>query len=433
MSSLQQGKLNFNKNFSFNFNGGNLSSDSGLIIIRSFIEKLGIKTLLEEGFDTYENKKHTTASIIEQVIYSVIAGYRSDNAANELKNDPILTNILNKNNLASQSTISRMINSMDESEIDILNRLIEIIYEKGNPVESKKEIILDVDSTLFGTYGKQENTDYNYHYEGKGYHPLLLYDGQNGDLLKVALRSGNVYTSKDIGTFMESIFFWLGKKYPKAKILLRADSGFATPELYNLCEEYGVEFLIRLKSNNILRKYASYILNIFEEECSSNYTKKHELYDDFYYQASSWKKPLRVICKVERAIGELLPRVTFITTSLKTEKKITTKGYNKRGNMENFIKESKIDFFMENTSHSSFLANAAKTLIKSLAYNIINIMKRTILPKDNEKQRLLSIRTNFIKIACRVVKTARRTIFKFCSSYPFQNQFKRIMKAIDSL
>lgn len=91
------------------------------------------------------------------------------------------------------------------------------------------------------------------------------------------------------------------------------------------------------------------------------------MYDEFKYRASSWDKECRVICRVERISGELLPRVTFIVTSLDAEPKIVVKTYNKRGNMENFIKETKIDFAMGTLSHSSFLANYVKCLIKSLA------------------------------------------------------------------
>jgi hypothetical protein len=100
--------------------------------------------------------------------------------------------------------------------------------------------------------------------------------------------------------------------------------------------------------------------------------------------------------------------------------------------MENFIKESKIDFSMETVSHSSLMANAVKTLIKAVAYNIVNIMKRTVLPKDRSSSRMLSIRADLIKIACRTVTSARQTAFKLCSS-PFKSVFDQIMNNINQL
>jgi hypothetical protein len=128
---------------------------------------------------------------------------------------------------------------------------------------------LDLDSTLFETFGNQEDTYFNYHYDSKGYHPLMLFDGVNGDLMKVELRNGKVYTSNNVKVFMEPILYWLDKKYTGAKILLRADSGFAVPELYELCEEYGIEFVIRLKSNATLKKHVTFAVKLFDEEPSA--------------------------------------------------------------------------------------------------------------------------------------------------------------------
>ena len=85
MSSLQQYSLNFNKSLSYNFQGGNLSSDSGLLIIRSFVEKLQIKPLLEDIFKDYSYKKHHFSSISEQLIYTTIVSYLYDDDSDSLK------------------------------------------------------------------------------------------------------------------------------------------------------------------------------------------------------------------------------------------------------------------------------------------------------------------------------------------------------------
>lgn len=347
MSSLQQGKLNFNKSLSYNFEGGHLSSDSGLLIVRSFIEKMGLKPLLEDSFNDSADRYHSYGSIVEQLIYTIIAGYPTDDASDSLRYDPVFTSILDKNVLASQPTISRFINNMDNNAIEAFNKLLEILFEKGNPPNATNQIVLDLDSTLFKTFGKQDGSDYNYHYDAKGYHPLMLFNGLNGDLIKVELRGGSVYTSNNIKAFLEPVFRWLEETYPSTHILVRADSGFATPELYNLCQAYGADFVIRLKANATLKKYTEESISTFMNTYGADYGKHHVMYDEFPYQAKSWQAPLRVICRIERAAGELLPRATFIVTTLKAEPKLVVRAYNKRGNMENFIKEAKIDFSME--------------------------------------------------------------------------------------
>lgn len=338
MSSLQHGSLNFNNSCSYNFDGGNLSSDAGLIFVRSFAEKLGLRALLEKSFIDSDDKTHSYASIVEQLIYSTIAGYPTDHAANSLRHDPVFTKILDKASLASQPTISRCINSLDESAIEAMNQILEKLFELGNPVKKTKQLVLDIDSTLFGIYGKQEKAEYNFHYGAKGYHPLMLYNGLNGDLMKVVLRSGSVYTSNDLKGFLEPILGWLKTRYPNANILVRGDSGFATPEMYDLCDLFDVEFLIKLKANAKLHKSSEELIERFNEAYGKDFSKQHIMYDDFSYQAQRWSRPLRVVCRVERAAGELLPRATFIVTTLKAESKMVVKAYNKRGNMENFIK-----------------------------------------------------------------------------------------------
>ena len=366
-------------------------------------------------------------------MYTTIAGYSTDDHSDSLRHDPVFTRILGKKALASQPTISRFVHSLNEHSIESYNRLLLDLFEKGNYPKKTKQIVLDLDSTLFPTFGKQEGSEFNYHYSSKGYHPLMLFNGINRDLMKVELRKGSVYTSNNIKEFLEPIIEWLEVKYPKTQLLVRADSGFATPDLYNLCLEHGVPFVIKLKSNKKLKRFSEELESRFWKTLGNDYTKHHVMYDDFYYQASSWSKPLRVICRLERAAGELVPRKTFIVTTLETFPANVVKAYNKRGNMENFIKEAKIDFSMESASHSSFMANLVKTMIKSLAYSVINIMKRLVFRGEHKKSRMLSLRSLFIKVACRAVTSARRTTFKLSSSYPLQEHFQRAMTRIEGL
>ena len=138
-------------------------------------------------------------------------------------------------------------------------------------------------------------------------------------------------------------------------------------------------------------------------------------------------------CKVERASGELVPRTTFIVTSLSLGFQDIVRAYNKRGNMENFIKETKLDFGMENLSHSSFAANQAKAMILSLAYSIINAMRRLGMPKKYQSNRMLTIRSTFIKVAGKFTSHSNRLMFRLSSSFPYKDVFMQILTRIDQL
>lgn len=433
MKSLQHNKVNFNNKIAFDFSGGNLSSDSGLLLVRSFLEKLGLRDVLKDFFDSRNCRTHPVSSVIEQLIYTNIAGYHQDDASDELRHDPVFTSILDKEALASQPTISRMLNSLDEADIKKFNDILKALFCMGNSPKDTKHIVLDIDSTNIQTYGSQENSEYIYHYSSNGYHPLVLYNGFNGDLIKFELRKGSVYTSNGVREFLEPVLEWLEKEYPGVDILIRGDSGFATPELYRLSEEYAVNFLVRMKSNATLKKLADECNRTFQELYGNDFSHHHVVHDEFNYMAGSWEKERRVICRTERNAGELLTRSTFIVTSLKAEPKKIVSTYNKRGMMENFIKETKLDFGMTTLSHSSFNANCVKGMILAIAYSVMNIMKRLIMPKELKNSRMLSIRSLFIKIACRAVKSARKTILKFCSSFPYKDKFLESMSRIDSL
>jgi hypothetical protein len=112
----------------------------------------------------------------------------------------------------------------------------------------------DIDSTNIQTYGNQENIEYIYHYSSNGYHPLVLYNGLNGDIMKFEPGKGSVYTSNGIREFLEPVLKWLIQTYPNADILIRGDSGSVTPGLYRLAEKYEVDYTVRLKSNAGLKK-----------------------------------------------------------------------------------------------------------------------------------------------------------------------------------
>ena len=106
-----------------------------------------------------------------QIIYQIISVYFEDDCADEPMLDPVFNAILEKSCLASQPTLSRFFNRMDEDTLtqfdDIDKSLRDVIYSIKYP----EHMLLDLDSTLFGTYGDQEGEGFNFHYQAHGYHP----------------------------------------------------------------------------------------------------------------------------------------------------------------------------------------------------------------------------------------------------------------------
>lgn len=436
MNILNTKSLECNKKFKINFNGGDLSSDASALLLKEFICKVGFDKLFKRIFktnDTTETRIHKDDVNLLQIIFQIICGYFEDDCADELSYDPVLTAILGKNRLASQPTLSRFFNRMDNDTLkqfyQLQREMRKIVYDIKNP----DIVILDLDSTLLDTYGHQEGEGFNFHYQNHGYHPLVCFDGMTGDLLKIELRDGTAYSSTGVVDFLQPILDEFLEDYWNTSLVLRGDSGFATPELYKQCETNGTSYVIRLKENNILRSYASYADNILSEKTRLNQVDYAVEYGEFYYQASSWDYPRRVVFKVEKPANQIIHMYTFIVTNMDGTPEDLIKFYCKRGTMENYIKESKNGFDFAAVSSHSKIVNANRVQIHALAYNIFNWFKRLVLPNKMKKHTIDTIRIKLLKIAVKVVRSARYLTFKLCSSCPYKDEFYKTLENIQHL
>jgi hypothetical protein len=436
MNILTDTKLEYNNKVKINFDGGDLSSDTGLLLIKEFIKKIGFEKVIKKIFKTNDSASfrfHTDAENLQQEIYQTIAGYFQDDDADELTNDPVFNNILDKKSLASQPTMSRFFNRMDEDTLVQFEQISKIMRQKIYSIKHPDNVLLDIDSTLFSTYGGQEGEAFNYHYSSHGYHPLLCYDGLTGDLLKTELRDGNVYTSNGSVEFVKPLLMEYMEQYPNTKVYLRGDSGFAVPELFDLLEHNGCSYAIRLKANSTLYKEAAYLTDELNDITAINKIDYAVCYGEFYYKAGSWKYPRRVVVKAEKPTGQMIYMYTFIVTNMELEPEKLIQYYCNRGRMENFIKESKNGFDFDSMSSRSKMVNANRLQISMLVYNLFNWFRRCVLPKEMRRLQIETVRLKLIKIASRIVKGARYIKFKLCSSCPYKKQFYETLENIHKL
>ena len=350
MSIVNTFSLQSNRQIKINFDGGDLSSDAGLLLIKEFISKLGIERLLNRSFKTNDSavfRYHTDRDNLLQMIYMIMAGYFEDDASDELTKDPIFKAVLEKSALASQPTVSRFFNRMDEDTLKQFQEISQILRKRIYSIQMPQAVILDLDSTLLAAYGKQEGRAFNFHYRSNGYHPLVCYDGITGDLIKIQLRDGAAYSCTGVTDFLQPILDEYLNDYPTIHLLLRGDSGFATPDLYKQCEENGTSYVIRL--------------------------------------------------------------------------------------MENFIKESKSGFDFSAVSSHNRIVNANRVQVHALAYNIFNWFRRLVLSAKMRKQRIDTVRLKLLKIATKVVHSARYITLKLCSSCPYKEEFYDTLSAIGKL
>ena len=369
-----------------------------------------------------------------QYIYQIFGAYYADDNADELKNDPIFTTVMDKDTLASQPTLSRFINRTDGDTLEQLNEIFKELRKRAYSVEKPKQVLFDIDTTLSDTYGKQEGSAFNYHYKAYGYHPFLCFDAFTGDLIKAVLRNGSEYCCKNVAEHMRPVLDEYVTEYPGIDLFLRGDSGFATDELYSLCEEYDVQYAIRLKENSVLHRLCSEFEEELYQKTTANVIDYAVVYGEFEYKAKSWETARRVACKIEKPYNQMTYLYTFVVTNLlELSSKDVISVYCKRGAMENLIKECKNGFDFRYASSSTMVVNANRLQIHGLAYNLFNWMRRLTFPKSLQKARIDTIRIKLVKIASRVVHKARYIYFKLCSSCPYKEEFLTVLENIAGL
>lgn len=316
MTTLSQKALYFNRSIKLSFDGGTLSSDTGELIIREFDETIGFSQTIAKHLHLKDERAfyiHSNEQLLQQKIYQLIAGYHEDDAADTLSHDPVFTQILGKTALASQPSLSRFFNRFDEASLNQLQVANQELLDRVHRIRESKALLIDLDSSHADTYGKQEKASYNAHYGTVGFHPLVAFDGLTSDFLKAQLRPGNVYTSNGVVDFLRPLLLHYNETFPEISLLVRGDSGFAVPGLYDLCEQESVYYIIRLKSNSKLKELAEELHPANEIQDA---TVSESYMEETIYQAASWSKPRRIIIQSTRLAGELFFSHGFFVTNL---------------------------------------------------------------------------------------------------------------------
>ena len=322
---------------------------------------------------------------------------------------------------------------MDESTLEQFDQIEQKMRDIVYAIQSPQHMVFDLDSTLLQTYGAQEGEAFNYHYQAHGYHPLLCFDGMTGDLLKAELRDGTHYCSKDADQFMIPLLQEYRTKYPSLPLYLRGDSGFASPDLYSACEENDCKYAIRLKINQTLLTLAEDKADDLRRATKDNMVDYAVTYGEFEYQAGTWSHPRRVVFKIEKPVNQMVFLYTFVVTTMGSEPYQILQFYCGRGKMENFIKEGKEGFDFCGVSSKTKLVNANRLQLHMLAYNLFNWFRRLALAARMRKLRIDTIRLKLLKIAARVVHSARYTTFKLCSSCAYKSEFFETLRNIRQL
>jgi hypothetical protein len=429
-------RLDFDRRVMLQFRGSAITSDAGLLPYRELDDAMG---LTDTGADTLadartgKNGRHRLSGLLRQSVFGRLAGYEDVNDAERLCRDPAMRWVVGDRAITGSAASASQMGRFETKWLsrpenlaalaDLPGQWIDKVHQRRPP----RIVVFDMDSSESPTYGEQEGSAYNGHFGCTCYHPLFVFN-QLGDVERCALRSGNVHSADGWRLVLEPVV----ARYRGVvkRLYFRGDAAFANPEMYEFIEAEDIGYTIRLPANRVLQERIGYLLR---RPVGRPPHEVRRYYASFTYQAQSWKKPRRVVAKVEWHPGELYPRVGFIVTNLARPAERVVAFYNQRGTAEQWIKEGKGAIKWTRLSCRTFAANAVRLQLHALAYNLGNFMRTLAMPKAAEPWSLTSLREKLIKIGAKVVRHGRYTTFQMAEVAVSRHMFADILSLIARL
>ena len=425
------------------FDGGALTSDAGGLLLGAADRRIDLVGRLAGCFRDARDPRfveHSVATLVGQRVFGIALGYEDLTDHDELRHDPVMAVLAGRLEarrddcapVAGKSTLNRLELSRETAtryhkvshEPSAIEALFVDLFLEAH-TKAPKEIVLDLDATDDPVHGHQEGRFFHGYYDCYCYLPLYVFCGRH--LLAAKLRRSNIDGSAGSVEEVARIVAHIRTRWPKTRILLRADSGFAREALMAWCEQNRVDFVFGLARNARLVDEIYVELAQAEEEAKRTGKPARRFKDFRYATLDSWSRRRRVIGKAEWTAGEANPR--FIVTSLKKTgtngRFLYEKVYCARGEMENRIKECQGDLFADRTSTATMRANQLRLWFASFAYVLICAVRRVGLAHTQFADATCgTIRLKLLKLAGLVRISARRIKFALASACPYADQWR---------
>ncbi|WP_392530136.1 IS1380 family transposase [Nostoc sp. C117] len=466
-----------------NFKGEPVTSDAGLALIAELDRKRKITSRLAGCFKDYRDSNkvlHPVHNLIAQRIYGLIMGYEDINDHETLRHDPIFAlavgNVINSEQelttLAGKSTLNRLehcpenVYSRENSryhriEYDALaieTLLVELFLESYK--KPPRQIIIDLDVTDDLVHGDQEETFFNPYYRGYCYAPLYLFCGKQ--ILAAKLRASNLDPAAWGLEELQRVIKIIRSRWKNVKIIIRGDSAYCREEIMAWCEsESDIDYVLGVPENPRLLQLSQSIkyrasqeywrkiqpiVEFFEslfpgtpdlKKDAAEFVDNSVWYCSLDYQTlDSWSRSRRVVAKVDYGNEEVKTR--FVVTSLPVKKippgQLYTQKYCPRGNMENCLKEQKLDLQSDRTSTHTFAGNQLRLWFTAIAYILMNFMREKCLVNTEFKNATIgTIRTKILKLGAVIAISKRRVLIEISRACPYKEILATIYELLSRL
>ena len=425
--------LGFQARTTVRFDGGSLTSDAGLLLLREFDHRF---RLTEDLAGAYEDPRradrieHSILALLRQRVYQIVAGYEDADDSDLLRTDPVLQTVVGQRDLTvplgSQPTMSRLENRAGWTSVERLKRL-PLEWFLRTHGSRREELILDVDSTDDPCHGHQQLSFFHGKYGHYVYEPLLIFEGTCGALLSAKLRSGKARSIDGLLPELERLVPRLRTHSPRAPLAFRADAGFATARLYDWLEAHDLSYAIGFGSNVRLKKLAAPLVARAQQRFERT-GQNVRMFSSLRYRGRRWQRSRRVLIKVE--VSALGLNVRFVVTNRPGRAGEIFAWYNDRGVAERYIDELKNGFAVDRLSCSRYRANALRVQLHAIAYALVHLFRQQLRDTALATATVTTLRLKLFKVAARVQRTARRLWFHLSSSWPHRGLFVAAHAAI---
>lgn len=427
----------------------NASSDGGAVLLKAAEQRIGLigdlsRCLVERR--QAGKVVHGLEELVMQRVFGLACGYPDANDAARLKDDPVHRLLVGldprtEQTLASQPTLSRFENAVTSRELyGLAWTLGEVVIERHRNRVGKKcrRVTLDLDVTDDPTHGHQQFSMFNGFYDSYCYLPLLgflRFDHEPDQFLFGAvLRPGNAPTQRGVLAVLRRTLPLLRAAFPKARILVRLDGGFASPELFDLLDvEERVDYIVGLAKNKPLLHLSEAAMGKVKRRAQRS-KQSERIYGDGLYRAGTWSRERRVIYKAEvvqfegRAPKEN-PR--YVVTNLRQSPRFLYEtAYCYRGEIENRIKELHHGLEIDRTSCHRFFANQLRVLLTAAAFVLLQEIRLAAEGTSLARAQVSTLRERLLKVAAVVTGSVRRILFRLPEAFPFRKEWLQIATAL---
>lgn len=409
------------------FDGGRLSSDGGVLLLREIENGLGLADVLSSCMKDARDPlstTHTQADMIRARMFAIACGYEDCDDLDVLRFDPAFKLACGRlsetgDDLMSQPTLSRLENAPSWRELGRMGlSMIDLFCDSFKSVPAR--IVLDIDDTPDAAHGGQQLALFNAHYDEYVFQPIHIFEATTGKPVLSLLRPGKRPSGKEAARILKHVIRRIRRNWPRVEIIVRGDGHYGTPEVMEFLESQGCGYIFGLPGNARLSKTGQpWCEDVAVRRALSDKDKLRRFFQ-VGYRAKSWSRERKVVARVEATSKGC--DIRFVVTNLPGRAKVLyEKVYCARGRMENMIKDHKLYTKSDRTSCHRWEANQFRLFLHTGAYWLLHRLRQAA-PRRSlwRKATFETLRRAFLKVAARIEELKSRVRIALPSAYPYR-------------